>query len=190
MAENFTLVIKSDNDGVHYSIESDTPVLTRDLVGVLEMCKLMAFENKIPRETKQEQSDTLSTPQQDKRKMIESVRKICLADEGLSNRAVNGLEHKGIITLEDLLRYTSKTLLRIRHLGKKTVKEIEQFVRQKYKYELGTLAPIWFNWDSSWDCAARLSDMTKSQRFDNEDEMEKWIAKENSLIIQREEGLL
>ncbi len=48
--EEFTLTIKKDANGVSYSIQSDKPVRTVELVGALEMCKLMVFENKKPEE--------------------------------------------------------------------------------------------------------------------------------------------
>lgn len=180
MSENFTLTIESGAGGVRYSIRSEVPVATRELMGALEMCKLMVFEGKAqPRD-----GETPAAPPSGKRALIESARKICLADEPLSIRAVNALLRIDVVTLEDLLRCTMRRLARTRNIGNRTQEEIRRYVAHR-RCGLGSLAPVWHKGNN--DYYAVLSDNSKRRQFDGEEERREWMARENRLIVRREE---
>ena len=51
---------------------------------------------------------------------------ITLDEMGLSSRAYFGLNHQKIHNLYDLSKYSHEDLMRIRHMGETTVKEIEE----------------------------------------------------------------
>ena len=56
-------------------------------------------------------------------------KRVC--DLGLSSRASKGLDSREIIYLFQLAMYTKDDLNRIRNIGKKTIKEIAEFLREK-----------------------------------------------------------
>ncbi len=184
MTKDFTLTIRREADGVRLCIDSEEPVSTCEIVGALEMCKLMAFENRIPKEGAKPRQEP--SPGETRRELLERTRKVLLADEPLSLRAKNTLEVSNIRTLEDLLRYTKPTLRRLRNVGRKTYDEIVRYVTDR-GYEFGSLSPIWI--EAMYGYAA-LSDNSAYRRFADEAEKREWISRENARIIKEEEGTL
>lgn len=66
----------------------------------------------------------------------EHLQLVRIDDLELSVRAANCLENAGVVTLADLLRYTDDALLRTRHFGRKSLREIQEILA-----ELGLALP-------------------------------------------------
>ena len=53
----------------------------------------------------------------------------------LSVRALNGLKSMNICNIKELLKYSEGTLMKIRHMGKRTTSELKGFL-EKYDLKL------------------------------------------------------
>jgi DNA-directed RNA polymerase alpha subunit len=71
---------------------------------------------------------------------VHKLLKTNINDLDLSVRAVNGLRNAEIMTLADLVRYKKEDLLKLRHCGEKTLREIEETVYSRgLKFGMDTL---------------------------------------------------
>ena len=184
MAENFTLTITRGDNGIHFNCTADpgAQVGQSDILGVLEMCKMMVYEGRTSLSARSGVAEP--SPLEKRRARIEGARKVCLADEPLSVRAVNVLRTHGVTTLEDLLRYTKRSLREFRNIGRRTLDEIQRYAESR-RDEVGRLAPIWYERRS---LLASLSDLSDYRKFDTKEEMLDWMARENSRIREEETG--
>ena len=70
----------------------------------------------------------VSPDEENKKKELESN----IEDLELSVRSFNGLKRAGINTIEDLIKNnTEEDLLKVRNLGKKSIEEVKQKLRDK-----------------------------------------------------------
>ncbi len=184
MAGNLTLTITLRDNDIHFDCAAETgdPVSPSDVVGVLEMCKMMVYEDRAALAVRSGVAEP--SPFEKRRARIEGARKVCLADEPLSVRAVNVLRAHGITTQDDLLRYTKRSLREFRNLGRRTLDVILRYAESR-RDEVGRLAPIWYERRS---LLASLSDLSDYRKFDTRQEMLDWIARENRRIREEETG--
>lgn len=185
MAENFTLTITSRDNDIQFNCTADPGVQVSpfDIMGVLEMCKMMVYEE--GRTSFSARSGVAEpSPLEKRRARIEGAGKVCLADEPLSARAVNTLREHGVTTLEDLLRYTKRSLREFRNIGRRTLDEILRYAEPR-RDEVGRLAPIWYE---RRHLLAALSDLSDCRVFDTKEEMLDWMARKNSRIREEETG--
>jgi len=82
----------------------------------------------IPSESMMFMLESLKTPTD-----VEESKKHHIVDLDFSVRALLILKQKGIIFLEDIMKYSRKDLLRFRNMGKKSMTEVEEMMK---KYNL------------------------------------------------------
>ena len=66
--------------------------------------------------------------------------------EDLSTRTHNVLHRAGIFTVEDLLEWSAKDILGFKHMGRKTLAELEGWLREEFGLELPVVTSAKFSW--------------------------------------------
>lgn len=91
------------------------------------------------------------------------IKSVTIKSTGLSNRAKNTLFRAGIYTVEDLVKLDEESLIQIRNLGRKTLDEILQTIKEyKKNYEDGLIRAVDF----------------ESSQIKMPEDFESWINKE------------
>jgi len=179
MDNKTTIVIRAEKDGkVGFSLAE--PILTRELVGIFEMCKMIAFENRIPQD---KGASTVDPEEVDLRhQVVKATRNVFIKEEHISNRAKNCLLSLGVNTLEELLRCNEIFISRIRNMGKGTIAEIKNYINYK-GYEIGCLEPFWVQVDGN---CAKLSNNTQYTQFQSCKEANDYVNIMNESIYKKE----
>lgn len=94
--------------------------------------------------------DSISPEDVAKRNLIAKTHDMKITDLGfVSQRSYNALKSIDIETVETLLRFTPRYLIRVRNLGRKSIAEIESLLTSN-GFQFGSLPPIWVREGDRW----------------------------------------
>ena len=125
-------------------IDNHELVVSNIMYNIKYNCKLDAFINQLKLSTPDVYTKNFTLTIHDKKYILEDekqplmdafLEKNIYDFDELSVRALNGLKSMNICNIKELLKYSEGTLMKIRHMGKRTTSELKGFL-EKYDLKL------------------------------------------------------
>lgn len=137
VAKKYNLTTEGVSQKVRWILNVIPGIIQREANRYVELCtkyNLAVSKLKVIDDENKELRKLLNLAEREESEEVNKVYKILsipLIDLDLSVRCTNGLKQVGIDTLGDLIKYKEKDLFKIKNLGKKSINEILDLVKEK-----------------------------------------------------------